>query len=263
MNRSNEMNKKMQTFAGVAAAVLLAGCTNVATFDYASAPGPMVKFQAAGAAAKTIAVLPFLDQRGTKYFDPMQAGQAAAHPAGDHGSFYLGFLPLLPAGFVEKEEPENSEDFVSLGRFHFNVQNDLANAAVQSLKASNLFANVVKANDLNQANNADYIWRGIVTNTYYSGSMFSYCITYFLSPVLWVLGAPSGASGNELWVKFELVERATGKVLWNYDYRGSDYIVHWIYARIGKDTSLYPQLMKQAMNGALWELSQKLPTLAK
>ena len=256
------MNRKIQSAVGAAVAVLLAGCTNVATFDYAAAPGTMAKFQEAGTATKTIAVLPFLDQRGTKYFDPMQAGQAAAHPAGDHGSFYLGFIPLVPAGFVEKEEPENSENFVSLERFHFNVQNDLANAAVLSLKASNLFANVTKANNLKQAN-ADYIWRGIVTNTYYSGSMYSYCITYLLSPVFWVLGAPSGTSENELWVKFELIECNSGKVVWNYDYRGRDYITHWIYARIGKDTSLYPQLMKQAMNGALWELSQKLPALGQ
>lgn len=245
-----------------AAALCITGCTNVATFDYAEAPGPMVRLQEKGAGKKTIAVLPFMDQRGTKYFDPMQAGQAAAHPAGDHGSFYLGFLPLLPAGFVEKEEPENSEDFVSLGRFLFNPAQDLANAAVLSLKTSNLFASVTKANSLEQAQ-TDYLWRGKVTNTYYSGSMYSYCITYFLSPVLWILGAPSGTSENELWVKFELVERASGKVVWNYDYRGRDYITHWIYARIGRDVSLYPQLMKQAMNGALYELSKKLPALDK
>ena len=117
---SIEMNRKMQAFVGASVAVLLAGCTNVATFDYAAAPGTMTKFQPEGTASKTIAVLPFLDQRGTKYFDPAQSGQAAAHPAGDHGSFYLGFIPLIPAGFVEKEEPENSEDFVSLGRFHID-----------------------------------------------------------------------------------------------------------------------------------------------
>ena len=254
------MRKILCSLGGGFAALLLAGCTSVATFDYAAAPGAMVKLQEAGTGTKTIAVMPFMDQRGTKYFDPMQANQAAAHPAGDHGSFYLGFLPLLPAGFVEKEEPENSEDFVSLGRFHFSLQNDLADAAVMSLKTSNLFAAVKRANTIAQAD-TDYIWRGKVTNTYYSGSMYSYCITFFLSPVLWVIGAPYGTSENELWVKFELVERASGKVLWNYDYRGRDYIMHWIYARIGKDVSLYPQLMKQAMNGALYELSQKLPEL--
>ena len=254
------MTQKHFSLCGIAAAALLAGCTSVATFDYAAAPGAMAKFQEAGTGTKTIAVMPFMDQRGTKYFDPMQARQAAAHPAGDHGSFYLGFIPLMPAGFVEKEEPEASEDFVSLGRFNFSLQNDLAEAAIMSLKTSNLFSAVKRANNIEQAD-TDYIWRGKVTNTYYSGSMYSYCITYLLSPVLWVLGAPYGTSENELWVKFELVDRASGKVLWNYDYRGRDYIMHWIYARIGKDVSLYPQLMKQAMNGALWELSQKLPEL--
>ncbi len=256
------MDKKVLLFAGAAALSLLAGCTNVATFDYADAPGTMVKLQEPGRAVNTIAVLPFMDQRGTKYFDPMQAGQAAAHPAGDHGSFYLGFLPLLPAGYVEKEEPENSGDFVSLGGFHFDPAQDLADAAILSLKASNLFASVSKANSLEQAR-ADYIWRGKVTNTYYSGNIFSYCVTYLVSPVFWVLGAPSGVSDNELWVKFELVDGATGEVVWNYDYRGRDYVVHWIYARNGRDVSLYPRLMKQAMNGALYELSRKLPALVQ
>ncbi len=241
-------------------ALVFSGCTSVATFDYTQAQGTLAVFQEWGTGTKTITVLPFLDQRGTKYFDPMQAGQAAAHPAGDHGSFFLGFLPLIPAGYVEKEEPENSEDFVSMGRYHFSVTQDLADAALASLRASNLFKNVQKANRIENVQ-TDYIWRGKVTNTYYSGSMYSYCITYFLSPVLWVLGAPYGTSENELWVKFELVSRATGKVVWNYDYRGRDYLVHWIYARIGKDTSMYPQLMKQAMNGALFELSKVLPTL--
>ena len=240
--------------------IVLSGCTSVTTFDYTNAQGTMAVFQERGIATKTITVLPFLDQRGTKYFDPMQAGQAAAHPAGDHGSFYLGFLPLLPAGFVEKEEPENSEDFVSSGRYHFDPARDLSNAALISLRSSNLFKDVVKVNRIEQAN-TDYIWRGIVTNTYYSGSIYSYCITYFFAPALWILGAPYGTSENELWVKFELIDGKTGKVVWNYDYRGRDYIVHWLYARIGKDTCMYPQLMKQAMNGALYDLSKVLPTL--
>ena len=255
------MNKKIfiTTLFG-ALAVIFGGCTSVKTFDYSAAQGTMSVFGERGTATKTITVLPFLDQRGTKYFDPMQSGQAAAHPAGDHGSFFLGFLPLIPAGFVEKEEPENSVDFVSMGRFHFNVQQDLADAAMQSLKASNLFADVKRMNNMNQAN-TDYVWRGIVTNTYYSGSIYSYCITYFLSPVLWVLGAPYGTSENELWVKFELIDCRSGQVVWNYDYRGRDYITHWLYARIGQDTTLYPQLMKQAMNGALFSLSKVLPNL--
>jgi len=256
------MMNKFFAIIGAAAVIGLAGCTNVATFDYSSAPGTMVRFQEQNAAGKSIAVLPFLDQRGTKYFDPAQKAQAEAHPAGDHGSFYLGLFPLMPFGYVEKEEPENSEDFVSLGRYHFNVQNDLAAAAMLSLKASNLFSSVTMANGQAQAK-TDYLWRGKVTSTCYRGSMYSYFITLFLSPGLWAFGAPSGSSENELHVSFELVERTTGKVLWQYDYRGRDRLTHWIYARIGQDVSMYPQLMKQAMNGALHDLNQKLPSLIK
>ena len=255
------MRQFILSAAFAAAALLLSACNSVAKFDYSGAPGTMAKFREPGSATKSVAVMPFMDQRGSKYFDPEQALLATEHPAGDHGSFFLGFIPFIPAGYVEKEQPENSEDFVSLARFHFDVQNDLAAASIASLKSSGLFSNVIKANNAAQAADADYLWRGSVTSTFYRGRMFSYCITYFFSPILWVVGAPSGSSTNELAVKFELVERASGKVVWDYSYRNSDYLNHWIYARYGQDVSIYPRLMKQAMNGALYDLSQKMPDL--
>ena len=251
------MKTKVMSFVAVVSALVLAGCTNVATFDYSAAPGTMMRFQEAGVATKSVAVLPVMDQRGARYLAQTHVAQE-----GDRGSFYWGFLPFFPFGWVEKEEPENSNLFVTLGRFHFSPQNDLANAAYQSLVTSNLFARVTRANTLEQAD-ADYIWRSRVTSTYYCGCMYSYCISYFFVAPLWIIGFPCGSSRNELCMTFELVERATGNVVWSYDYRGSDYIVHWIYARIGKDTSLYARLMKQAMNGALVSLSQRMPTLAK
>ena len=256
------MDKRVIFGIGAAVALIAAGCTNVASFDYTSAQGTMSKFQEAGMATKTVAVMPFLDQRGTKYFDPNQAAEASDHPYGDHGSFYWGFLPLFPFGWVQKEEPENSEDFVSLGRFHMDVQNDLANAAQVSLKASNLFADVRRANNLQQAN-ADYVWRGRVTNTYYRGNMYSYFISYFFSPVLWVIGFPMGTSFNDLWVGFDLIDRKDGRVLWTYEYRGGEYLNHWLYARYGQDANMYARLMKQAMNGALYDLSTRHPELLK
>lgn len=255
------MKIKYLLIPAFAACILcFAGCVDIATFDYTNARGSISAFRERGSAEKTIAVLPFLDQRGTKYVDPKQAKQAAAHPAVERGSFYLGFLPILPSGFVEKEMPENSEDFVTIKRFHSNITEDLTNAAMVSLKSSNLFREVVRANNANQAK-TDYLWRGKVKNTCYRGHIYSYCITYFLSPALWLIGFPSGSSTNELWVSFELIECSTGKVVWSFDCRGRDYIVHWIYARIGKDVSLYPELMKQAMNAAMHDLSVKKPEL--
>ena len=245
--------------AFAAAALVLSACTNIAKFDYQAAPGTMAKLREPGAATKSVAVMPFMDQRGMGMIDPAQA--APAHAVGDHGSFFLGFIPFMPFGYVEKTQPENSEDFVSLGRFHFDVQNDLAAAAIASLKSSGLFSNVAKANNAAQAANSDYIWRGSVNSTFYRGRMFTYGLTYFVSPLLWVVGIPSGSSTNELGVKFELVDRASGDVVWSFGYLASDYLNHWIYARVGKDTSIYPRLMKDAMNQALYKLSQDMPDL--
>ena len=224
----------------------LSACTNVATFDYHAAPGTMGAFQSPGTTPKTVAVPPFLDQRGIQYEDPAQAG--------DHGSFCLGLIPFMPFGYIIKGEPEKTDDFVSLGRFHFDPPNDLANAAAVSLKNSKLFDKVIRANSLRQTD-ADYIWQGKLLSTRYRGNMYSYCITYFLSPVFWILGAPYGTSWNTLHVQFELLERATGKIIWQYDYHHQDAITHWIYARIGQDVSLYPRLMKHAMNCALRDLA--------
>ena len=252
------MRKTILSAAFAAAALVLSACTNVAKFDYQSAPGTLAKLREPGSATKSVAVMPFMDQRGMGNIDPFQA---PAHDVGDHGSFFLGFIPLMPFGYVEKMQPENSEDFVSLGRFHLDVQNDLSAAAITSLKSSGMFSDVTKANNAAQAANADYIWRGSVNSTFYRGRMFTYGLTYFVSPVLWVVGIPSGSSTNELGVKFELVDRAGGDVVWSFSYLASDYLNHWIYARVGKDVSIYPRLMKEAMNQALYKLSQDMPDL--
>ncbi len=254
------MNKFIVSAVGIAAALVLGACNNIAKFDYNGAQGTLAKFAEPGSATKSVAVMPFMDQRGAKYFDPSQAGLASARPSGDHGSFFLALIPFMPFGYVEKEQPELSEDFVSMERFHFDVQNDLAAAAFASLKSSNLFSDVKRANNAAQAADADYIWRGSVTSTFYRGRIFTYGISVF-SPILWVVGIPDGSSTNELGVKFELVDRASGNVVWEYNYLNSDYLNHWLYARVGKDASLYPQLMKQAMNGALYDLSKKMPGL--
>ncbi|MBR7103611.1 MAG: hypothetical protein IKC65_01590 [Lentisphaeria bacterium] len=233
--------------------LFLTGCNNTAVFDYNAALGTMGVFREKGTAQKTVAVMPFLDQRAVN--------QPGVVPLDDTNCFFWGFCPLVYAGFTEKEEPEKSDRFVTLRRFHFDPPNDLANAAFLSLENSNLFKKVTKACDRAQASGADYIWRGKIMGTGYSGKIYSYLITYFLSPALWIIGFPSGSSTCRLGVAFELVRSTDGKVVWSYNYSGEDYIFHWIYSRIGQDTSLYPRLMKQAMNAALSNLAEKMPAL--
>ena len=245
------MKKNGYSAALILLAAFLAGCTNVATFDYNAAPGSITVFQEAGRSGKkTVAVLPFMDQRSSGILDPDKIGE--------RGSLYLGFLPLMPFGYLIKSEPEKSDDFVSLGRFHFDPANDLANAAMVSLKASNLFAGVTRSGNLQQAQ-TDYIWRGKLLSTAYRGNMYSYCITYFFSHVFWIIGVPSGTSWNRLAVQFELIDRKSGQAVWRYDFNREDSITHWLYARVGKDCSMYALLMKLAMNQALRDLSAKVP----
>lgn len=243
---------KTMFISAMLTALVLTGCTNVATFDYSGAPTAAV-FAEKGSGRKTVAVLPFMDQRTASAADPGEAGE--------RGSLYLGLLPLAPFGYLIKCEPELTDDFVSLGRFHFDPQNDLADAARVSLEQSGLFAKVIRAGGREQAASADYLWRGKLLSTRYRGNLYSYGITYFLSPVLWVIGMPSGTSWNQLHVRFELVERSSGQTVWQHDFNGEDFITHWIYARTGKDVSRYAVLMKLAMNNALKDLAPRLSGL--
>ncbi len=246
-------------FAGITG-LLPSACTNVAVFDYSTAPGTLIRFAEPGQGKKTIAVLPFMDQRGVKYADPAEKAEASAHPAGDSGSFWIGLIPLLPMGAVQKEEPEKSNEFVSLGYFHFDPSRDLQDAAFTSLKNSGLFEETIRANRPDQAGGADYLWRGTLLRSTYKGSIFTYGVTYFLAPVLWTLGAPYGYSSNGLNLRFDLIDRKTGNTLWTFHSAGSDYLVQWIYARQGQDASLYAKRMKEAMNQALYDLSKKIQT---
>ena len=97
------MNKFIISAVGIAAALILGACNNIEKFDYNGAQGTLAKFAEPGSATKSVAVMPFMDQRGSKYFDPSQTGLASAHPSGDHGSFFLGLIPFMPFGYVEKE----------------------------------------------------------------------------------------------------------------------------------------------------------------
>ena len=232
--------------AGAALLLFAAACTNIAVFDYDGAPGTLLTFPGKGSPdqLRSVSVLPFTDMRGIP-------GSAV----GDSGSFYLGLIPLMPFGFVEKQEPENSKDFVSLGRYHFDPANHLAEAAQKSLAASGCFSRVKRAPSFETAD-TDLVWEGTFKNTSYRGYYLTYGITYFFAPVLWIVGAPNGVSCNELEMEFSLRDRATGRKIWTYSFAETDSVTHWIYARNGKDVSRYPVLMKQAMNAALYDLSR-------
>ena len=232
------------SFLTVGVFSVLCGCTNVARFDYSSAQGGFVNAAPAGRSNKVLAVLPYGDMR------------AAYHSLPESGSFYWGLLPLMPFGPVFKPEPEKSSDFISLGYYHFDPDNDLQRAAAMSFTQSGLFGKVVAVESLEEARsiNADYVWCGKVENTTYKGFMLTYCITYFLAPVLWTAGAPEGVSINELAVSGQLFD-ASGNLVFFNRAEESEWLMHWIYARVGGDCRNYPVLMKKIMNKTIAEMS--------
>ena len=236
-----------------AAALCAAGCTSVATFDYEGAPGTMVRVRPNGA-SKTVAVMPFMDQRGST---------SGSHAYNDSGSYWLGWFPFMLSGYDVKNSPEKSDGFITLERFHFNPQEDLAAAAAMSLRRSGLFGHVLQANNAAQAQ-ADYHFRGRLKTGTYEGNIWSCFITYGFAPALWVIGVPYATSKNYFGVEFELVERATGVVVWKYSYDSSDRIHHWLYQpNPGEDVSLFAAMMKEAMNGAVVNMAQTVPALAQ
>ena len=238
--------------ATLCAAVMLTGCSNVSRFDYSSAYGAMPTFTPLPG-APTIGVLPAEDHRDYRSYPDEDNDNETG------GSYYLGLLPFFPFGWHFMRHPEQSGGFATLSQFDFNPSEDLAVAAAISLKTSGLFAKVERVRDPNNCN-CTYLWKTRLRNTNYCGYLFTYGITYLAAPVLWVFGFPDGLSSARLDIDFELVERSSGRVVWQFrnDVLGET-MLHWIYARVGADADLYARLMKYAMARSLADLSARYP----
>ena len=228
--------------------LVLSGCAGNTHFDYAEAVTPMARFNDAPPTT-SIAILPFVDVRA------MHNSSADVY-----GSYLWGFVPLLPAGFAGSAYPEKLPRFVSLDNFEFMPEEDLTGAAHRSLAYSGLFNTAVRADSI-EAANTDWVLRGMLTQTGYSGSCISYCVTYVFSPVFWALGAPYAASANELTLDFQLIDRRDSSIAWSHSYHGRETKVQWLYSGLGEDASMYAELVRRAINSALFDLSKQLPSL--
>ena len=249
---------KTKTFSILAVAALAAlittGCSNTSRFDYSSAYGAMPTF-APLPGEPSVGVLPAEDHRDHRSYPDHDNDNETG------GSYYLGLLPLFPFGWHYMRHPEQSGEFATLSQFDFNPTEDLAVASAIGLKTSGLFSKVERVRDPRYSD-CTYLWRTKLYNTNYCGYLFTYGITYFFSPFLWVIGFPDGLSSVRLDVEFELVERATGRVVWRSE-NGilGETVVHWIYARVGADADPYARLMKYAMARSLNDLAARYPSL--
>ena len=239
------------------AALLASSCAGTAQFEYAAAPGAIPRYSPLPG-AEAITVLPFLDQRSLRI---LQADNATPVPASPRdGSFALGWIPLLPCAWVNIAAPEAEEagQLATLNRYWCEFPRELALAATDSLRQSRLFPEVRYADTADQAK-TQWLFQGVITNTDYRGERLTYGLTYLAAPALWLIGFPDAISHNRLDVTFHIIDRATRKPIWTFQYHGTDFLVHWLYARVGEDASLYPRLMKLAMSAAAYDLNLKPP----
>ena len=241
-------------------ALLATSCAGTAQFKYAAAPGSIPRYSILPG-ADAITVLPFLDQRSLRV---LQTENAPATPeAPRDGSFALGWLPFLPCAWVNIATPEaeNAGQLATLNRYWCQFPRELALAATDSLRKARLFPEVRYADSLDQAT-TPWIFQGVITNTDYRGERLTYGITYLLAPALWLIGFPDAISHNRLDLTFHILDRKTRKPIWTFQYHGTDYLIHWLYARIGEDASLYPLLMKRAMGAVAYDLNLKPPVFS-
>lgn len=221
-------------------------CASVRSFDNGNYPlGAMASFPPPQN-PPTVVVHDFLDQRAL-------SGPALSHE-GDRGSLGWGLVPLMPFGYTIKPEPERSECFISTRRYLSSGPRELAQMATRSLEASGLFKKVSHAQA--GATDAEYIWRGTVKSMEYRGYMWTYCVTYLAAPLLWAAGLPTGMSTDELAITFDLVKSGTGEIVWTYEFKGTERIVHGLYYNVGDDLRGFPVLMTRAMNLALADLAR-------
>lgn len=177
----------------------------------------------------------------------------------NRGSFATGWIPFMPYAWISRAKPEVKDDgsLATLRSFWCQFDRELSSAAVESLKVSTFFQDV-KTADSREAVQDRYIFTGNVWSTEYQGERITYGVTYLLAPVFWILGCPTAVSHNKLGVTFRIIDTQTDKAIWRYRFEGEDSTVHFLYARVGEDGARYPQLMKTAMNAALFDLKQQL-----
>jgi len=186
----------------------------------------------------SIAVTPFEERR------PLKNSMAG---------IFIAMIPLVPYGTSTLNRPE------AAANYEFDMAEDLAKAAHESLRVSKLFKKTFFSYgaDLDEA---DYILRGRTDSTTYKQTMTFYGLS-LPGDLLWLLGFPVGTNQAELKITVWLEDHA-GKERWSYSFEDSIKRT-MIYYRMSSDNVLgtFPKLMENAMNGALRDLLPLLEQL--
>ncbi len=235
------MSKTFQCFCFLSFAVILSGCGTTAKYIYPAQGQRLINFPDGPAYQKRIAVTPFKDMRGDQ---------------NESSTYFLYLIPLMPFGYVNYERPEAARLFNTIGEFDFDAAEDLAKAAALSLRESNLFKDAFFTFG-GDKDRADLLFEGEIISTTYRGTIWSYGLSA-QAPILWLLGLPSGTSRNDLALKMQVKDIATGKPVWEKTYEKEHKITQWIYYRLGHDVRGYAYMTQDIMNDAVGDLNRTL-----
>lgn len=229
----------MMLSAMLASLVLLTGCGTTGKFVYPAKMSALFHVGGGGATDKTIAVLPFDDYRSD-----------------DNSSWYFIYLiPLMPFGWSDYERPDAASMFPSILTYDMTPSEDLGKATSVSLRKSQMFKDAFFTMG-GEKDKADFIWSGQIKEMRYRGKMITYGLSLF-GPVLWTFGFPAATSENVLSIEFQLKDR-NNRVLWDYSSERSDWIVQWIYYRMGHDCKAFATIYQNVMNDALANLASAM-----
>lgn len=226
------MHTGQRILAGLALIIfglLEIGCSSARTWTYQVAPFT----DRQRSIEKSLAVPPLNDLR---------------RPENDN-KVALYFIPLMPFGWQDLEQPEGVNRHIASGLWQFKPTEDIAKALASEIHNHNIFR---ESFFTFRESDADYVLRGSLTSTNYSGKMYTYGLSVE-GPLLWFIGFPAGSLTNRLAFKLELVERQSNKHIWEQDYSFEyDAGVFWLYSM--PEDFYYDKALKQLVPKILADL---------
>lgn len=237
--RKISMKKTLPLFCATVSVILLAGCGTTAKFVYPAQMSSLVQIDSSPASSRKLAVLPFDDYRSDE----------------NSCMFPLYLLPLMPFGWGTYDRPDAANFYLSIASYDITPSEDLAKAAAVSFRHSNLFKDTFFTMG-GEKDNADFVLRGRIKEMKYHGKMFTYGLSVY-GPIFWIIGAPAGMSENRLALELTLSDK-TGKVVWDWSMEKEDWVIQWIYYRMGYDCKMFTRMYQAGMNDAVNSLAKKM-----
>ncbi len=149
-------------------------------------------------------------------------------------------IPLMPCGWQNLSVPEGQAMHIFSGLWtNYKPSEDYPKALAQELNNARLFKEAYF--DFKKGN-SDFIIKGKILTTQYSGKMITYGLSVY-GPLLWFVGFPAGTVKNELSVELSVLEAQSNDVIFSKKYAAPQYSrLGWLY--VMPNGFNYPKMLK-------------------